>query len=108
MSELSQVSRFRWLLAWLANSLDSEEVHKLQTSLAKQINGANTGDDALGIFDALVNQNRIHDEDTGLLKAMLINVGRPDLLETVELYDREKGAVAKILNKNSSVFGGKS
>ncbi|XP_072051223.1 uncharacterized protein [Amphiura filiformis] len=130
MSELADVSRFRWLLAWLANRLAPEEIHKVQTLLPDQLSGVDTGDGATGpsvvphqphqphrlrqscgahalrIFDALVKQNRIHDEDTGLLRALFTSLDRSDLLEAIECYDREKGAVAKILMKNSSVFGG--
>ena len=107
MSELQQVSRFRWLVAWLANNLDPEEIYQVQTLLSDQLSDVDTGDGALGIFDALLKQNRIHDEDTGLLKVLFRSLDRGDLLDAVESYDKEMGAVAKILKKNSSIFGGR-
>ena len=107
MSELTDISRFRWLTVWLADNLVPEDIHKVQTLLKDYLKGGNTGNDALAIFDLLVKQNRIHDEDTGLLRTLFISLGRMDLLEAVNDYEREKMTVAKRLGRNSSNLGGK-
>ncbi|XP_072048823.1 uncharacterized protein [Amphiura filiformis] len=108
MSEISDISRFRWLIVWLADNLVPEDIRKVQTLLKNQIKdcGDDSVDDALAIFDILVKQNRIHDEDTGLLRTLFISLGRMDLLEAVDDYEREKKAVVRRLKKNSSVLGG--
>ena len=106
MSELSDISRFRWLIVWLADNLVPEDIRKVQTLLKDQLQDSDAGDDALVILETLVKQNRVHDEDTGLLRTLFISLGRMDLLEAVDDYEREKKAVARRLKKNSSVLGG--
>ncbi|XP_072049655.1 uncharacterized protein [Amphiura filiformis] len=106
MGELTDISRFRWLTVWLADNLVPDDIHKVQSLLKDPLKGVDTGDDALAILDELIKQNRIHDEDTGLLRALFISLGRMDLLEAVNDYEREKKTIARKLNKNSSSLGG--
>lgn len=109
MSELSAISRFRWLTVWLSDNLVLEDVHRVQMLLKDQLSCAGTkptGDDALEILDTLVTQNRINDDDTEMLRTLFVSLGRMDLLEAVDDYEREKRAVVKRLKKTLTVLGG--
>ena len=105
---VSEISRFRWLVVWLADNLVSEDIQKARTLLKDKLGPRyeEIGDDALKLFDALERENLIHDEDTQLLRVLLESLERIDLLEDLDEYETERKAVIRRLNKNASLLEG--
>ncbi|XP_072023040.1 uncharacterized protein [Amphiura filiformis] len=105
---LSEISRFRWLIVWLADNFVSEDIQKARTLLKDKLGPRHEeiGDDALKLFDALEKENLIHDEDTQLLRVLLEGLERMDLLEDLDEYERARKAVIRRLNKNASLLEG--
>ena len=105
---VSEISRFRWLVVWLADNMVSEDIQKARTLLKDKLGPRyeEIGDDALKLFDALERENLIHDEDTQLLRVLLESLERIDLLEDLDEYETERKAVIRRLNKNASLLEG--
>ncbi|XP_071487617.1 uncharacterized protein [Diadema antillarum] len=95
------ISRFRWLIVYLSGEFTAEDLDRAK-SLVKDRLGARYQkiDEPLKFFDALEEENLIHEGDTEYLKTLLHYSSRDDLIIEVESYERERKVVCRQFSRN--------
>ncbi|XP_033124615.1 uncharacterized protein LOC117122941 [Anneissia japonica] len=91
------ISRFRWLIVCLANDITNRELKKAKSLVRDRLGAKNYEDvkDTFDFFDKLQEGNHVHEGDTLLLRHILSEIGRIDLIEELNKYDSEYAVVAR-------------
>ncbi|XP_033124596.1 uncharacterized protein LOC117122918 isoform X2 [Anneissia japonica] len=91
------ISRFRWLIVCLANSITDPELKKAKSLVKDRLGGRDYDavKDTFDFFDKLQKRNYIHEGDTQLLRHILSKIRREDLIEELDKYDSQYAVIAR-------------